>query len=41
MKTYPIPSHRLHEIVQAAKCLQPGESTEFETKGTRGLKLEA
>ena len=41
MRPYRIPSHRLHEIVQATKCLQPGESTEFETKGTRGLKLDA
>lgn len=41
MKTFPIPSHRLHEIVQSPKCLQIGESAEFETKGTRGLRLDA
>lgn len=41
MKPYHIPSHRLHEIVQAPKCLPSGESTGFETKGSRGLKLDA
>ena len=40
MKNYPIPSHRLHEIVKAAKCPQVGESLEFHNRGGKGKKLD-
>ncbi|MFQ3670567.1 MAG: hypothetical protein SNJ84_03825 [Verrucomicrobiia bacterium] len=41
MKFYPIPSHRLQEIVKAPKCLQEGQSTEFRHYGSKGHKLDA
>ena len=40
MKHYPIPSHRLHEIVRATKCLQAGEAVAFLNKGSKGKKLD-
>jgi len=33
---YPIPSHRIHEIVRAPKCLQDGETLELTSKGPAG-----
>lgn len=41
MKPYPIPSHRLHEIVKAPKCLQEGQSAEFRHHGSEGHRLDA
>jgi len=41
MKAYPIPSHRLREIIGAAKCLQEGQEAEFRNYGSKGKKLDA
>ncbi len=41
MKPYPIPTHRLHEIVRAPKCVQSGLSLDYQQRGTKGKKLDA
>lgn len=41
MKPYHIPSHRLHEIVRAPKCVQSNKKLDFQTRGTKGKKLDA
>lgn len=40
MKPYQIPSHRLQEIVLAPKCVQLGQSLDFQKKGSKGNKLD-
>ena len=41
MKTYPVPSHRLHEIVRAPKCVQDGQATAFRHYGSKGRKFDS
>lgn len=37
---YPYPSHRIHEIVRAPKCVREGETFELKSKGERGTGFD-
>jgi len=37
---YPYPSHRIHEIVRARKCVCEGETFEVKPKGERGAAFD-